>query len=62
MLKNHSNEAVAECFGLNEAIDHGRVRDLVVVGAGPGDPGRSDTEKLPPSAPSAPSRISDFFG
>ena len=36
VLKNPSNEAVAECFGLNEAIDHGRVRDLVVVGAGPG--------------------------
>jgi thioredoxin reductase (NADPH) len=36
VLKNPSNEAVAECFGLNEAIDQGRVRDLVVVGAGPG--------------------------
>ncbi|HXN31204.1 MAG TPA: cyclic nucleotide-binding domain-containing protein, partial [Polyangiaceae bacterium] len=36
VLKNPSNEAVAECFGLNAAIDHGRVRDLVVVGAGPG--------------------------
>ncbi|MGD0678250.1 MAG: FAD-dependent oxidoreductase [Polyangiaceae bacterium] len=36
VLKNPSNEAVAECFGLNVAIDHGRVRDLVVVGAGPG--------------------------
>jgi thioredoxin reductase (NADPH) len=36
VLKNPSNEAVAECFGLNAAIDHGRLRDLVVVGAGPG--------------------------
>ena len=36
VLKNPSNEAVADCFGLNAAIDHGRVRDLVVVGAGPG--------------------------
>ncbi|MGA2448362.1 MAG: FAD-dependent oxidoreductase [Polyangiaceae bacterium] len=36
VLKNPSNEAVAECFGLNAAIDSGRVRDLVVVGAGPG--------------------------
>jgi thioredoxin reductase (NADPH) len=35
VLKNPSNEAVAECFGLNAAIDPGRVRDLVVVGAGP---------------------------
>jgi thioredoxin reductase (NADPH) len=36
VLKNPSNEAVADCFGLNAAIDHGRVRDVVVVGAGPG--------------------------
>ena len=36
VLKNPSNEAVAECFGMNAAIDPGRVRDLVVVGAGPG--------------------------
>jgi thioredoxin reductase (NADPH) len=36
VLKNPSNEAVAECFGLNAAIDPGRVRDVVVVGAGPG--------------------------
>jgi thioredoxin reductase (NADPH) len=36
VLKNPSNEAVADCFGLNTAVDLGRVRDLVVVGAGPG--------------------------
>ena len=36
VLKNPSNEAVAECFGLNAAIDPGRLRDVVVVGAGPG--------------------------
>jgi thioredoxin reductase (NADPH) len=36
VLKNPSNEAVADCFGLNVAIDPGRVRDVVVVGAGPG--------------------------
>jgi thioredoxin reductase (NADPH) len=36
VLKNPSNEAVAECFGLNAAIDGERVRDLVVVGGGPG--------------------------
>lgn len=36
VLKNPSNEAVADCFGLNAAIDMGRVRDVVVVGAGPG--------------------------
>jgi len=36
VLKNPSNEAVADCFGLNASIDSGRVRDVVVVGAGPG--------------------------
>ena len=36
VLKNPSNEAVADCFGLNAVIDSGRVRDVVVVGAGPG--------------------------
>jgi thioredoxin reductase (NADPH) len=36
VLKNPSDEAVAECFGLNAAIDPRRFRDLVVVGAGPG--------------------------
>jgi thioredoxin reductase (NADPH) len=36
VLKNPSNEALADCFGLNAAIDPVRVRDVVVVGAGPG--------------------------
>ncbi|HEY1696948.1 MAG TPA: FAD-dependent oxidoreductase [Polyangiaceae bacterium] len=36
VLKNPSNEAVADCFGFNAAIDAGRTRDVVVVGAGPG--------------------------
>jgi thioredoxin reductase (NADPH) len=36
VLKNPSNEEVADCFGFNAAIDPGRVRDVVVVGAGPG--------------------------
>ncbi len=36
VLKNPTNEAVAECFGLNAGIDAERVRDIVVVGAGPG--------------------------
>ncbi len=35
VLKNPTNEAVAECFGLNAAIDTRRVRDVIVVGAGP---------------------------
>ncbi|HEX3346162.1 MAG TPA: FAD-dependent oxidoreductase, partial [Polyangiaceae bacterium] len=36
VLKNPSNEAVADCFGFNVAIDAKRARDVVVVGAGPG--------------------------
>ena len=36
VLKNPSNEEVAECFGLSLAIDPEALRDLVVVGAGPG--------------------------
>jgi thioredoxin reductase (NADPH) len=36
VLKNPSSEAVADCFGLNAAVDPGRLRDVVVVGSGPG--------------------------
>lgn len=35
VLKNPSNAEVAECLGLNAAIDPVKIRDLVVVGAGP---------------------------
>ena len=34
-LRNPTNEAIAECLGFNQAIDTDKVRDLVVVGAGP---------------------------
>ncbi|HEV8266816.1 MAG TPA: FAD-dependent oxidoreductase, partial [Thermoanaerobaculia bacterium] len=33
--KNPSNQDLASCLGFNEAIDLDRVRDVVVVGAGP---------------------------
>jgi thioredoxin reductase (NADPH) len=36
VLKNPTNEEVADCFGLSASLDPGVVRDLVVVGAGPG--------------------------
>jgi thioredoxin reductase (NADPH) len=36
VLKNPTNEEVADCFGLSLVIDPETVRDLVVVGAGPG--------------------------
>src|SRR5262249_20294797 len=35
VLRNPSNEKLADCLGFNDAIDRTRVRDLVIVGAGP---------------------------
>ncbi|HEV3139138.1 MAG TPA: FAD-dependent oxidoreductase, partial [Vicinamibacterales bacterium] len=35
VLKNPSNQKIAECLGFNEAIDQTHVRDLVIVGGGP---------------------------
>jgi thioredoxin reductase (NADPH) len=35
VLKNPSNHEIAECLGLNAAIDQTKTRDLVIVGAGP---------------------------
>lgn len=35
VLRNPRNQQIAECLGFNDAIDQRRVRDLVVVGAGP---------------------------
>jgi thioredoxin reductase (NADPH) len=35
VLRNPTNQQIAECLGLNETIDQTRVRDVMVVGAGP---------------------------
>jgi thioredoxin reductase (NADPH) len=35
VLKNPSNEEIADCLGFNANIDNTHVRDLVIVGAGP---------------------------
>jgi thioredoxin reductase (NADPH) len=35
VLRNPTNAQVADCLGFNEEIDDARVRDLVVIGAGP---------------------------
>ena len=35
VLRNPSNSQIADCFGFNAAIDHRRLRDLVIIGAGP---------------------------
>jgi thioredoxin reductase (NADPH) len=35
VLRNPTNAQIADCLGFNDAIDRSRVRDVVVVGAGP---------------------------
>src|SRR5205807_1387583 len=35
VLRDPTNEEIAECLGFNQAIDETRIRDVVVIGAGP---------------------------
>ena len=35
VLKNPTNQEIADCLGFNEAIDRTHLRDVIVVGAGP---------------------------
>ncbi len=35
VLRNPSNQQIADCLGFNEAVDQTQIRDLVIVGAGP---------------------------
>jgi thioredoxin reductase (NADPH) len=35
VLRNPTNQEVADCLGFNETIDQTQVRDLVIIGAGP---------------------------
>jgi thioredoxin reductase (NADPH) len=35
VLRNPSDREIAKCLGLNDAVDQTRVRDLVIIGAGP---------------------------
>lgn len=35
VLRNPSNQEIADCLGFNEAIDQTQVRDLLIIGAGP---------------------------
>jgi thioredoxin reductase (NADPH) len=35
VLRNPSNQQIADCLGFNESVDQTHVRDLVVIGAGP---------------------------
>ncbi len=35
VLRNPTNQRIAECLGLNQAIDPAQLHDVVIVGAGP---------------------------
>jgi thioredoxin reductase (NADPH) len=35
VLRNPSNQQVAECLGFNDAINQTQIRDLIIIGAGP---------------------------
>ncbi len=35
VLRNPTNQQIADCLGFNDAIDQTQIRDLVIVGAGP---------------------------
>jgi thioredoxin reductase (NADPH) len=35
VLRNSSNQEIADCLGFNESIDQTHVRDLIIIGAGP---------------------------
>ncbi|MGZ7081194.1 MAG: FAD-dependent oxidoreductase, partial [Thermoanaerobaculia bacterium] len=35
ILRNPTNQEIADCLGFNEAIDPSQVRDVVIIGAGP---------------------------
>jgi thioredoxin reductase (NADPH) len=35
VLRNPTNQQIADCLGFNDAIDQSQIRDVVIVGAGP---------------------------
>src|SRR5256886_8689114 len=35
VLRNPSSQQIADCLGFNESVDQTKVRDLVIIGAGP---------------------------
>jgi thioredoxin reductase (NADPH) len=35
VLRNPTNQEIANCLGFNDAIDHAHIRDVAIVGAGP---------------------------
>ena len=41
VLRNPTNQQVADCLGFNETVDQTQMRDLVIIGAGPSGLGSS---------------------
>jgi hypothetical protein len=35
VLRNPTNQQIADCLGFNDSVDQTKVRDLVVIGGGP---------------------------
>jgi thioredoxin reductase (NADPH) len=74
VLRNPTNEAVADCLGFNESVDLDTVRDVVIVGAGPSGLGAAvyaaseglDTLVIETTAPGgqagSSSRIENYLG
>ena len=74
VLRNPSNEQVADCLGFNESVDLDSVRDVVIVGAGPSGLGAAvyaaseglDTLVIETTAPGgqagSSSRIENYLG
>src|SRR5260370_3107148 len=74
VLRNPSNQEIADCLGFNDAVDRTQVRDLVIVGAGPaglaaagyGAAGGLEVLGLEATAPGgqarASSRIENYLG
>jgi thioredoxin reductase (NADPH) len=76
VLRNPSNEAIADCIGFNEGVDldETRIRDVVIVGAGPAGLGAAvyaaseglDVLVIESSSPggqaAASSRIENYLG
>jgi thioredoxin reductase (NADPH) len=74
VLRNPTNEQIADCLGFNTAIDESRIRDVIIVGAGPAGLAAAvyasseglDTLVLESNAPGgqagASSRIENYLG
>jgi thioredoxin reductase (NADPH) len=74
VLRNPTDEQIADCLGFNEAVDRAQVRDVIIVGAGPAGLAAAvyaaseglDVLVLEPNAPGGQagtsSRIENYLG